>query len=105
MQGNETEFYVNQVPKAKKEYQTIIDDLISEDLFKALTSPIYFNNAIDWKERRNTLFKLVKQVSYKDILAIDKKLAILEQEFESVANEDEIKSKWLAIKKKTEKRY
>ena len=101
--GNETDFYVNQVPKAKKEYQTIIDDLISEDLFKALTSPIYFNNAIDWKERRNTLFKLVKQVSYKDILSIDKKLAILDREFESVANEDEIKSKWLAIKKKTEK--
>lgn len=101
--GNETEFYVNQVPKPKKEYQTIIDGLISEDLFKALTSPIYFNNSIDWKERRNILFKLVKQISYKDILAIDKKLAILEPEFDVIESEDEIKTKWLAIKKKTEK--
>jgi ferredoxin-like protein FixX len=101
--GNETEFYVNQVPKPKKEYQTIIDGLISEDLFKALTSPTYFNNSIDWKERRNTLFKLVNQISYKDILATDKKLAILEPEFDVIKSEDEIKTKWLAIKNKTER--
>ena len=57
---------------------------------------------LTWKERRNTLFKLVPRNSYKDILAIDKKLAILEQEFESVANEDEIRVNG-SIKKKTEK--
>jgi DNA repair protein SbcC/Rad50 len=102
--GNETEFFVNDVPKVKKEYQEIIDGLISEELFKALTSPIYFNSSIDWNERRKTLFKLVADKgNWQDILSANSKLKILEKEFDILNSEEEIKSKWSAIKNQTEK--
>ena len=43
LQGHETLFFWNDVPMQAKEYQAKVDQVISEDTFRMLTSPFYFN--------------------------------------------------------------
>lgn len=104
--GNETEFFVNGVPKKAGEYKETIDSIVSEDLFKAITSPVYFNDNIGWQDRRNVLFKLIKSLNYQDILRANAFLAPLANEFEALKNEanveDAILKKYRSIKKESD---
>ena len=42
-QGHETHFYFNEVPLSKSEYELKVKSLISEDVIKLITNPLYFN--------------------------------------------------------------
>jgi len=64
---NTEDFFIDRVPMNKTEYQAAISQIINEDQFKLLTNPLYFNSVMDWKERRNMLFKMAGDVSYSDI--------------------------------------
>ena len=65
--GHETLFYIDGVPKQAQEYKAYIDSLISESLFKLLTSSSYFNN-MRWQDRREVLIKIAGEISDDDIL-------------------------------------
>lgn len=52
--GNETLYFVNDVPKSQAEYQNYISQIVPEATFKLLTSPTYFNS-IKWQDRRAML--------------------------------------------------
>jgi len=62
-----TDHFVNDVPKLQKEYNEIINNIISEDLFKQLTDPLYFNEQLHWKDRRNVIFDLAEQPGTEEI--------------------------------------
>lgn len=66
LQGHETLFYWNDVPLQAKEYQGKVDLIISEDTFKMLTSPFYFNS-LKWQDRRSILTSIAGDVSDQDI--------------------------------------
>lgn len=68
--GNTTDFYINQVPMKKKDYEDKISELVSEDEFNLLSNPKYFNEILDKKERRNILVSLVDDVEFEDLLKI-----------------------------------
>lgn len=68
--GNTTDFYINQVPMKKKDYEDRISELVSEDEFNLLSNPKYFNEILDKKERRNILISLVDDVKFEDLLKI-----------------------------------
>jgi len=51
----------------KTEYKAAISQIINEDQFKLITNPLYFNSVMEWKDRRNMLFKMAGDVSYVDI--------------------------------------
>ncbi|MDU2648343.1 AAA family ATPase [Anaerococcus vaginalis] len=68
--GNTTDFYINQVPMKKKDYEDRISELVSEDEFNLLSNPKYFNEILDKKERRNILISLVDDVKSEDLLKI-----------------------------------
>lgn len=72
--GNTTDFYINDVPKKKKDYEDEIGKIVSEDEFNLLSNPLYFNTILDKKERRNILLSLVKDVSIDDVKAANKEL-------------------------------
>lgn len=45
-QGNETVYFINDIPKQQKEYQEYISEIIPEATFKLLTSPYNYNSKI-----------------------------------------------------------
>lgn len=65
--GHETEFYWDSVPIQAKEYQSRINALIDEGLFKMFSSATYFNS-MKWQDRREVLVKIAGDIRNKDIL-------------------------------------
>lgn len=72
--GNTTDFYINDVPKKKKDYEDEIGKIVTEDEFNLLSNPLYFNTILDKKDRRKILLSLVKDVSIDDVKAANKEL-------------------------------
>ena len=69
--GNETKYWVNDVPVKAKDYNLEINTLIKENIFKLLTNPLFFNTdgkGWDWKERRKILFEICSNVSDSDVI-------------------------------------
>ena len=59
--GNETNCFINEVPVKANEYADKIAAIASsEELFRLLTNPMYFNNNnVKWEERRKRLVDMV----------------------------------------------
>ncbi len=53
--GNTSEYYVDDVPAKKYEYERRVSEIVSEDLFRVLTNCLYFCETMGWKERRKML--------------------------------------------------
>lgn len=95
--GHDTSYWIDEVPKKKGEYQTFVDSLIKEDLFKLITDPLYFNTQIPkWEQRRQTLFEIAGSVmSDDDIISSNAELAELPailndrniSDYKTIANE------------------
>lgn len=75
--GHTTDYYINEVPNKKKEYDETIAEIIDEDVFKLLTNPNEFNINMHWKDRRNLLFEIAGDVKDEDVIATDKDLSKL----------------------------
>lgn len=56
--GHETNYWIDEVPIKKKDYEEKINSLIPESLFKLITDPSYFNNQLKWTERRELLINI-----------------------------------------------
>lgn len=65
--GHTTSYYIDGVPVKKKEYDDKVNQIISEDVFKLLTNPRYFNEKLDWKKRRELLFEIAGDLSDQEI--------------------------------------
>lgn len=60
--GHETDFHINDVPKKKEEYNAYINKIVSEDVFKMVSHPLYFSS-LRWDKQREILFEMAGQVS------------------------------------------
>lgn len=74
---NENNFFIDGVPKKKTEYAAAIKAIIDEDTFKILTNPLYFNESINWKERRSVLLSICGEVSDAEVISTNPELAPL----------------------------
>lgn len=74
---NENNFYIDGVPKKKAEFAAAIKELIDEEVFKIITNPLYFNESVNWKDRRNVLLTICGEVSDADVIASNPMLAQL----------------------------
>lgn len=99
--GHETQFFKNGVPMQAKEYATYIDSIISENLFKMLTSVLYFNS-LKWTDRRAMLIKMAGTINKEDVFsAITKQHA---KDIEAILNSGKALAEWkreMSAKKKT----
>lgn len=93
LQGNENLFEVDGYPKSEKDYKEYISSLVSEDLFKTLTSPTYFAS-LPWKDQRNILMNFVSGISDLEIVQGNPKYADLVSEIEKAPSLDDIKAKY-----------
>ena len=87
--GHTTDFYINEVPKKKKEYEERISEFVSEDEFNLLSNPKYFNEILDKKERRKILLSLVDEVEFSNLVEVNPDFKDLDLENYSL---DELKA-------------
>jgi DNA repair exonuclease SbcCD ATPase subunit len=75
--GHTTDHFIDGVPVKKGEYDARIANIASEDIFKLLTSPTYFNEYLPWKDRREILLQVCGDITDDDVIASNKNLAKL----------------------------
>ena len=97
--GNTSEYYVSGVPCKKNAFQDKVNELVSEDTFRMLTSVSYFANGISWQERRAVLFRVAGVMDDAQILVTNEQFIPLVESMGRLGLED-YKKKLLAEKKK-----
>lgn len=65
--GHTTTFYINSVKKKKTEFEAYVSEIISSDVFQLITNPLYFNEHIDQKRRRNILLDIAGDIDPYDV--------------------------------------
>jgi DNA repair exonuclease SbcCD ATPase subunit len=89
--GHETTYYIDEVPKAKKEFDSYVAGLVREDLFRMLTSITHFN-AQKWQDRRRILLEVAGDVTDASVIeAHGDKFAELMSIMENRTFEDTVK--------------
>lgn len=96
--GNTTDYFINDVPVKKSEYNQRIETFINEKEFNLLCNPLYFSEILDKKERRAVLLSLINDVKKEDVIAIYKDLKELDLDNYTI---EEIKAMAKASAKKT----
>lgn len=89
--GHTTEYFINDVPVSATEYKSRIATIISEEQFKLLTNPLYFNEILDKKQRRDIILSLEDVSDEEVISSMDPRPTELEQQLENYTV-DEIKA-------------
>lgn len=69
--GNTSEYFVDGVPVKKYAFGDKVSELVSEEVFKLLTSVSHFADGISWQDRRAVLFKAAGIASDREIMAGD----------------------------------
>lgn len=72
--GHETNYWINEVPVKKSDYQDKINSLIDEEKFKLISNPLHFNVNLEWKKRREVIMEIVGDFSDQDIINSNEKL-------------------------------
>lgn len=96
--GNTSEYYVSGVPCKRNAFQEKVNELVSEDTFRMLTSVSYFASQISWQERRAALFKVAGVMEDSAILGSAEQFQPLVEGMGKLSMED-YKRKLLAEKR------
>ena len=68
-EGNTSEYYVDGVPCKKAAFDEKIKAMVSEDVFRLLTSVSYFAKDLPWQKRREVLFDMAGTMTDRAIMA------------------------------------
>jgi hypothetical protein len=76
---HETHYRINGVPKQKKDFDSFIASIASEEQLKLLTNPFFFNDdkAFPWKKRRELLLAVCGNITDNEVIDSNKKLTTL----------------------------
>ena len=76
-EGNTSDYFVNGVPVKKNAFDAAIKDMVSEDLFRMLTSVSHFAAGMKWQDRRAVLFDMAGTLTDREIMARDERFTPL----------------------------
>lgn len=93
LQGNENLYEIDGYPKTEKDYKSAIADLVSEDVFKMVTNPVYFPS-LKWKDQRDILMRFATDSSDYDLASGKPEFAGLLEELQKAPSTDDIKAKY-----------
>lgn len=96
--GHVIEYYIDMVPKLKRDYEKYIGSLIDQSLFRMLTNPLNFNE-LDWKKRREVIINLSGDLSNSEVIASDYELKDLEEILLTKSPEDAMSSTKASIRR------
>lgn len=86
--GDITDYYIDDVPTKKTDYDTKIDEIIHTDIFKILVDPNYFNK-LDKPQKRNMLVELMdNSITDEEILNENEQFKELKDNLENRSIED-----------------
>lgn len=97
--GHTTDYFINDVPKKKSEYENYLSQIIDEDTFKILTNPLYFNTNLHWKDRRNLALNICGEVDPEEVFKKDRSLIELRPKLEDKTI-DELKAEMASRRRK-----
>jgi len=86
--GHTTDYYIDDVPVKQKDYLDRIEQIATEDVFRLLTNPKYFNEQLHWQDRRQILLEICGDISDEEVIAADKKLSKLTEIMDGRAMDD-----------------
>lgn len=66
--GHAQKYWIDLVPKKKKDFTEFIESVVPENIFKLLTNSNFFNEALKWTERRKILLDVAGDVSDDEIM-------------------------------------
>jgi exonuclease SbcC len=66
--GHTTEYFIDQIPKSKGEFDAYVKGMISDTIAKVISSPLYFNDKMKWQERREILTSIAGDTTPEDVL-------------------------------------
>ncbi len=76
--GHTTEYFINEVPEPKKEFDKIISETVNPDLFKILSDPYEFAGLkYKWEDRRKILFEMCGIIDDNAIINLDKSKKVI----------------------------
>lgn len=99
LKGTQTNYKIDGVPYKVSDFKDFVSKIITEDLFKILTNPLYFSKVLDWKYRRGVLMDVVGDVLIDDIIDSNKRLEILRAHLDNCSVDDLSKKTKASIKK------
>jgi chromosome segregation ATPase len=79
MTGHETEYFIDDVPVKKAEYQQEVNNIMNETIFKLISNPLYFSNNLKWQDRRDIILKIVGDITQEQIMNYKPELRALEK--------------------------
>lgn len=86
--GHTTDYFVDDVPKKKKEYEEIISSLFDNKYFQIITDPFYFNQKMKWQDRRSLLIDMCGDVDDYIVIASNSDLKPLMSVLETKSIDD-----------------
>ena len=98
--GHTTEYFVDDVPKSKKEFDEVVSQVLTEEIFKMLTVPDYFVDQMKWQDRRAVLVQLAGEIEVQDIINGRVELQRYPDILEGKSHDDRV-----TILKRTKKEY
>jgi len=75
--GHVTEYFVDGVPVTKTRYDAKVAEIASEETFRLLSDPEYFNEVLHWEDRRRVLLQICGDVSDDEVMSADDRLQAL----------------------------
>lgn len=67
--GNTSEYYIDGVPYKQNAFGDKVHEIVSEDVFRLLTSVSYFAAGLPWQQRRAVLFDMAGTLTDREIMA------------------------------------
>lgn len=96
--GNTSEYYIDGVPCKKYVFSEKIDEIVSEDTFRLLTSVSHFSDGISWQDRRAVLFNVAAVADDDTIMTTDERFRPLMESMGKLSIDD-YKKKLVAEKR------
>lgn len=96
--GHTTDYFIDDVPGKKKDFDEEIKSIVDENVFKLLTNPSQFNTQLHWKERRELLLEIAGDITDEEVVETNKDLGKLLESLNGKSIEDH--KKIIAAKRK-----
>lgn len=69
--GHTTDYFINDVPKSKAEFDGYVKTMIEDSIAKVISSPLYFNEKLKWQDRREILSSMAGDTTAEDVLNLN----------------------------------
>lgn len=76
--GHTTDYYVDDVPRKKKEFDDTVNQLFDASVFPMITDPFYFNEKMKWQDRRKMLIEMCGDIPDSAVISQNSELKPLE---------------------------